>query len=178
MREHIGEIPDFPRLGILFYDISPLLANADAWREALDQLEAGLTRIKPTLLVGIESRGFLLAAPLADRLKIGFVMARKAGKLPGKTESCRYDLEYGQESLEVQVGAVSAGARVALIDDLIATGGTARAAILLLRQLGAEVACVSCLLELTALGGRQALAEIPSNQGGAAPLHSLIPIRA
>ncbi|MDA7981748.1 MAG: adenine phosphoribosyltransferase [Alphaproteobacteria bacterium] len=170
LRGYIAEVPDFPREGILFYDISPLLADAGAWRAALDELEAVLTGVKPTLLVGIESRGFLLAAPLADRLGAGFIMARKAGKLPGATDGRAYDLEYGQERLELQSGAVKSGDRVALIDDLIATGGTARAAVLLLRGLGAEVACVACLLELTELGGRAALEDI------SAPLHSLIPI--
>ena len=127
LRRRIREVPDFPRPGILFYDISPLLADAVAWGAALDAMAELLAPAAPELLVGVESRGFLLAAPLADRLGLGFVMARKPGKLPGPTRAHAYELEYGSETLELQDGAVRPGMAVAVVDDLVATGGTAAA---------------------------------------------------
>lgn len=157
LKQHIRHVPDFPKPGILFYDISTLLAHAGAWHEALNRLTATLAPYKPDLLVGIESRGFLVAAPLADRLGTGFVMIRKRGKLPGEVIRHAYDLEYGQDVIEVQAEAIQKGQRVIVLDDLLATGGTMAAAVTLLEKVGAEVAAIGCLIELTFLGGRNRL---------------------
>ncbi|MEI6558864.1 MAG: adenine phosphoribosyltransferase [Rhodospirillaceae bacterium] len=157
LKDHIGHVPDFPKPGILFYDICPLLAHAGAWREAVRQLADEVGVHKPDLLVGIESRGFLVAAPLALALNCGFVMLRKRGKLPGQKISYSYDLEYGSDIIEIQAGAVKPGQRVVILDDLLATGGTLNAAVALLRQIGADVRGVGVLIELAFLGGRQKL---------------------
>ena len=121
IREHIRGIPDFPKPGILFYDISTLIAHADAWQSAIDQLAEVVDPLHPDILAGVEARGFLIAAPLAIKLGLGLVMVRKAGKLPGKTISHEYDLEYGTDILEIQADAVRKGSRIALLDDLLAT---------------------------------------------------------
>ncbi len=157
LKDHIGHVPDFPKPGILFYDICPLLAHAGAWREAVKQLAEQVGEHKPDLLVGIESRGFLVAAPLALALNCGFVMLRKRGKLPGQKISYSYDLEYGSDVIEIQAGAVKPGQRVVVLDDLLATGGTLNASIALLRQLGADVRGVGVLIELAFLNGRSKL---------------------
>ncbi len=157
LKDHIGHVPDFPKPGILFYDICPLLAHAGAWREAVRQLAELIGEHKPDLLVGIESRGFLVAAPLALALNCGFVMLRKRGKLPGDKISYSYDLEYGSDVIEIQSGAVKPGQRVVVLDDLLATGGTLNAAIGLLRQMGADVRGVGVLIELAFLQGRAKL---------------------
>ncbi len=154
LKDHIRSIPDFPKPGILFYDISPLLAHPEAWRVAVKRLADIIRPEKPDLLVGIESRGFLTAAPLAFELGCGFLMLRKKGKLPGKTIPHTYDLEYGQDTIEIQADAISPGQRVVVLDDLLATGGTMEASINLLRQVGADVRCVACIIELTFLKGR------------------------
>ena len=156
-KQHIRSIPDFPKPGILFYDISTLLAHATAWRAAVERLAALLRDDRPDLLVGIDARGFLLAAPLAVALGTGFVMVRKQGKLPGKTIPYRYDLEYGAATIEIQDGAIAKGQRVVILDDLLATGGTAQAAIALCRQLGAEVVRAAFIIELNFLQGRAKL---------------------
>src|SRR5437763_1055028 len=127
-KEHIRAIPDFPKPGILFYDISTLLAHPAAWRATVEELAAVVKPHRPDLLVGIESRGFLVAAPLAYAIGSGFAMVRKEGKLPGKTVRFSYDLEYGSDTIEIQEDAISRGRRVIVVDDLIATGGTMRAA--------------------------------------------------
>ncbi|HEX6013484.1 MAG TPA: adenine phosphoribosyltransferase, partial [Geminicoccaceae bacterium] len=139
LRAHIRQIPDFPKPGILFYDISTLLAHAGAWRETVDRVADAVRAYRPDLLAAIESRGFIFAAPVAYKLGVGFTMVRKVGKLPGTVVSHDYDLEYGSDTLQVADGLVPAGSRVVLIDDLLATGGTARATIQLLRKVGAEV---------------------------------------
>ncbi|MEI7609410.1 MAG: adenine phosphoribosyltransferase [Rhodospirillaceae bacterium] len=157
LKDHIGHVPDFPKPGILFYDICPLLAHAGAWREAVKQMADLVGEHKPDLLVGIESRGFLVAAPLALALNCGFVMLRKRGKLPGDKISYSYDLEYGSDVIEIQAGAVKPGQRVVVLDDLLATGGTLAASIGLLRQLGADVRGVGVLIELAFLNGRSKL---------------------
>ncbi len=157
LKDHIRSVPDFPKPGILFYDICPLLAHTGAWREAVRQLADALGEHKPDLLVGIESRGFLVAAPLALALGCGFVMVRKRGKLPGATISHTYDLEYGSDIIEIQADAVKAGQRVVVLDDLLATGGTVNAAVTLLRSVGADVRAVGVLIELTFLKGRERL---------------------
>ena len=154
LKDHIRGIPDFPKPGILFYDISTLLRHADAWQVAMGRMAKLVSEHQPTLLAGIESRGFLLAAPLALKLGCGFVMVRKRGKLPGATVGLDYALEYGSDRIEVQADAVTPGDRVVLVDDLLATGGTMEAAIALLRKVGAEVPAAAALIELTFLGGR------------------------
>ncbi|HTH98175.1 MAG TPA: adenine phosphoribosyltransferase [Stellaceae bacterium] len=157
IKDHIRGVPDFPKPGILFYDISTLLAHAGAWRETISQLAEAIKPLKPDLLVGIESRGFLVAAPLALALNCGFVMVRKPGKLPGATYSHTYALEYGTDTVHIQTDAITPGQRVVVLDDLLATGGTMKAAIDLLREVGAEVEGAACIAELAFLGGRHRL---------------------
>ena len=161
LKDHIRSIPDFPKPGILFYDISTLLAHAKAWHETIERMADVLRPYKPDVLAGIESRGFLLAAPLALALGTGFVMMRKQGKLPGTTVRHTYALEYGTDTIEIQHDAVPAGKRVAVVDDLLATGGTLAAAIKLLRSSGAEVVGAACLIELAFLKGRGKL-DVPT----------------
>jgi adenine phosphoribosyltransferase len=155
IRNHIRSIPDFPKPGVLFYDISTLLAHPAAWRETVDRLASQLRPLKPDLLAGIESRGFLVAAPLALHLGCGFIMVRKAGKLPGKVVRHAYDLEYGNDVIEIQADAVGPGRRVVVIDDLVATGGTTAATIDLIRRQGADVVGAASIIELTFLNGRK-----------------------
>jgi adenine phosphoribosyltransferase len=157
LKAHIRGIPDFPKPGILFYDISTLLRHGPAWRAAMARLAALVRPYQPQLLAGIESRGFLVAAPLALELGLGFVMLRKPKKLPGATVGLDYALEYGTDRIEMQADAVIPGQRVVLLDDLLATGGTMAAGVALLRQSGAEVPAVGALIELTFLRGRQRL---------------------
>ena len=161
LRPHIRSIPDFPKPGILFYDISTLLAHPVAWRSAMEQLAERVRPYRPDVLAGIESRGFLPAAPLALLLGCGFMMVRKKGKLPGPTIPLTYDLEYGTDTVEIQADAVRPGQRVVLLDDLLATGGTAAAAARLLRQVGATVPALAVLIELEFLAGRGRL-DIPT----------------
>jgi adenine phosphoribosyltransferase len=155
LKQHIRSVPDFPKPGILFYDISTLLANADAWHATVDRLAAEMLRHEPDVLIGIESRGFLVAAPLAYSLGCGFVMVRKRGKLPGKTIPYSYDLEYGTDSIEIQADGVKPGQRVVVMDDLLATGGTMAAAIDLVRKVGGNVVGAACIIELAFLGGQR-----------------------
>ena len=157
IKDHIRQIPDFPKPGILFYDISTLLAHADAWQVTMGRLANAVRAQQPDLLVGIESRGFLVAAPLALKLGCGFIMARKRGKLPGKTVRHEYALEYGSDIIEIQEDAPLRGRRVVVLDDLLATGGTMAATIHLLRQMGAEITGAAFIIELSFLGGRQKL---------------------
>lgn len=157
LKDHIRGIPDFPKPGILFYDISTLLRHADAWQVAMGRLSKVVRSYQPDLIAGIESRGFLLAAPLALKLGCGFVMLRKRGKLPGATIGLDYALEYGTDRIEIQADAVSPGQRVVVVDDLLATGGTMAAGISLLKQVGAEVPAAVALIELTFLAGRKRL---------------------
>jgi adenine phosphoribosyltransferase len=157
LKEHIRSIPDFPTPGILFYDISTLLRHADAWQVAMGRMAKMVRAHHPDLLAGVESRGFLMAAPLALKLGCGFIMLRKKGKLPGETVGLEYALEYGSDRIEVQADAVTPGQRVVVVDDLLATGGTMAAGIALLRKLGAEVPAAAALIELTFLNGRRRL---------------------
>jgi len=157
LKEHIRSIPDFPTPGILFYDISTLLRHADAWQVAMGRMARAVRAYHPDLLAGVESRGFLIAAPLALKLGCGFVMLRKRGKLPGATIGLDYALEYGADRIEAQADAVIPGQRVVVVDDLLATGGTMAAGIGLLRKLGAEVPAAAALIELTFLNGRKRL---------------------
>jgi len=157
LKDHIRSIPDFPKPGILFYDVSTLLSHADAWGVAMGRLAKEVSRHQPDILAGIESRGFLVAAPLALKLGLGFVMVRKKNKLPGKCVSYEYDLEYGTDVIEIQEDAVEPGQRVMILDDLLATGGTMVAVAELFRSVGAEVVGGACIIELTFLGGRKKL---------------------
>jgi adenine phosphoribosyltransferase len=157
IKNHIRQIPDFPKPGILFYDISTLLAHAKAWHATVNVLAEAVRPHRPDLLVGIESRGFLVAAPLALALDVGFIMVRKRGKLPGATIPYTYDLEYGTDTVEIQADAVKPGQRVIVLDDLLATGGTMGAAIALLQKVGADVRAAACIIELAFLNGRAKL---------------------
>ena len=161
LKDHIRSIPDFPKEGILFYDISTLLAHPDAWQVALGRLAKMVGKYQPDILAGIESRGFLVAAPLASRLGLGFTMIRKKGKLPGETIGHEYDLEYGTDTIEIQADAIEKGQRVVVLDDLLETGGTMAASIELLQQVGAEVVGTACLIELAFLGGRDRFGGVP-----------------
>ncbi len=153
--QYIRAIPDFPEPGILFRDITPLLAEPEAFAHALDWLTEQCDGADA--IVGIESRGFLLGAPIAQRLHRPFVPVRKAGKLPADTIARSYDLEYGSATIEIHADALNTGARVALVDDLLATGGTAEAAVQLVLQTGADISAVTFLIELAALNGRERL---------------------
>jgi adenine phosphoribosyltransferase len=157
LKRHIRSIPDFPRPGILFYDISTLLAHASAWQATVRRLAAAVRPHRPELLIGIESRGFLVAAPLAYELGLGFAMVRKQGKLPGQTARLTYELEYGSDTIEIQEDAIGAGQRVVVVDDLLATGGTMHAAIDLVRRRGGVVTGAGCIIELSFLKGRSRL---------------------
>jgi len=157
LKRHIRGIPDFPKPGILFYDISTLLRNAQAWKAAMAAMAARISPYQPQVLAGIESRGFLLAAPLALELGLGFIMLRKPRKLPGATIGLDYALEYGSDRIEMQADAITPGQRVVLLDDLLATGGTMKAGVRLLRSAGAEVPLTAALIELSFLNGRAKL---------------------
>ena len=161
IKDHIRTIPDFPKPGIQFYDISTLLAHPDAWQVAMGRMAKIIGRHQPDILAGIESRGFLVAAPLALKLGCGFTMVRKPGKLPGKTITHDYDLEYGSDTVEIQEDAIEPGQRVVILDDLLATGGTLAASIELFRKVGADVAGIACMIELTFLNGRERLGDVP-----------------
>ncbi len=159
LKAHIRTIADFPKPGILFYDITTLLLNTEAFKAALDRLHDVVEQTKPDHLIAIESRGFIFGAPLAARSDIGLVLARKKGKLPGKVVSHSYDLEYGTDTIEISEGFVQPGQRVLIIDDLLATGGTAKATRSLLETIGAEIVGTLCLIELLGLSGRETLGE-------------------
>ena len=154
LKTHIRGIPDFPKPGILFYDISTLLRHAEAWKYALEELADKIKAYEPEILFGIESRGFLVAAPLAYQLGCGCAMIRKKEKLPGETIAYTYALEYGTDTIEIQADAASPGQRIVVLDDLLATGGTMAAAIDLLRRLNIDVRGAACIVELDFLKGR------------------------
>ena len=155
LKQHIRAVPDFPKPGILFYDISTLLAHPDAWQVALGRLSRIVSAYQPDVLAVIESRGFLVAAPLAAKLGIGFCMVRKPGKLPGEVISHEYELEYGSDTIQIQSDAIAPGQRVVVLDDLLATGGTLGASLALFDKVGARVVGAACIIELTFLGGRE-----------------------
>ena len=157
LRRTIRDVPDYPRPGILFKDITPLLASPDSFRLAVDLMQEQAATLRPDRIVAIESRGFILGAALADRIGVGFVPVRKKGKLPWRHVDCTYDLEYGTDTVEMHEDALSPGERALVVDDVIATGGTARAAGQLVRALGAQVAGYAFLIELSFLKGRQLL---------------------
>ncbi len=157
----IREIPDFPKSGILFRDIAPLLADPNALGEVVERMAVQAREWGADAVAGVESRGFLFGVPVALSLGIPFVPIRKAGKLPGETVQEEYALEYGTAILEVQRDAALSGRRVVIVDDLLATGGTIRAAASLVTALGGTVAGSSFLIELAALGGRAVLGQMP-----------------
>jgi len=153
----IREVPDFPKPGILFYDITTLLKDPDAFRAILADIQHHFDRDRVTKVVGIESRGFIMGGVLATQLKAGFVPVRRPGKLPADTFEVKYDLEYGSNSLAIHRDAIVPGERVLIVDDLLATGGTAEATVHLVEQLGGRVAGLGFLVELEFLKGRERL---------------------
>jgi adenine phosphoribosyltransferase len=158
LKATIRHVPDFPKPGILFYDITTLLRDPEGFKAVIDHLAAPFTGKGIDLVVGIESRGFILGGAVADRLDAGFCPIRKPGKLPAKTIRESFQLEYGSDSLELHYDAVTPGQRVLVVDDVLATGGTARAAASLVRQLGGNLHALAFLIELTFLKGRDQLA--------------------
>lgn len=157
----IRDIPDFPEKGVVFKDITPVLGDAEAFGSLIDEMAEPFKDQGITKVAGIEARGFTLATPVADRIGAGFIPLRKPGKLPYETVKEEYELEYGMDSLEVHVDAVLEGEKVLLVDDVIATGGTARAAIQLLRNVGADVVGLSVFIELAFLGGVSKIDDVP-----------------
>ena len=157
LKNLIRHVPDYPKPGILFYDITTLLKDGDGFRQAIDVVVEPYRSAPINLVVGVESRGFILGAAVADRLGVGFVPVRKPGKLPSQTVSVSYELEYGADALEMHHDAVATGERVLIVDDLLATGGTAQATVSLLKQSGAQIVGLSFLIELTELDGRSKL---------------------
>ena len=157
LRKHIRDVPDFPKPGIMFRDVTPLLLEPAALEAAIEALSQPFRNLRVDRVLGIESRGFMLGAPVALSLGVGFGLVRKAGKLPYKVHRVSYDLEYGTDTVEMHVDTVEKGHRVLIVDDLIATGGTAAAAVHLAREAGGEVVGCSFLIELTALEGRKLL---------------------
>ena len=157
LKSTIRVIEGYPVEGVSFKDITTLLKDKEAFKQSLDMLEEALDGLEFDYILGIESRGFIFGAPLADRLNKGFIPVRKPGKLPGEIERISYDLEYGNNELEMHTDALTKGDRVVILDDLIATGGSARAAAKLVETLGAEVAAFEFLIELKDLNGREVL---------------------
>lgn len=158
LRRFIRDVPDFPQEGILFRDITPLLGDAGAFSAAIDALQQDAQSRKPGAIVGIESRGFLFGAPIADRMGIPFVPVRKPGKLPAARMSVEYSLEYGQSRLDIHEDALPRGTAAYIVDDLLATGGTALAAAKLVEMVGGTVAGFGFVIELASLGGASRLA--------------------
>jgi adenine phosphoribosyltransferase len=159
LRAKIREVPDFPKPGILFYDITTLLKEPAAFADVIDRMAEPVKDANIDLVVGMESRGFIFAAPLAYKIGAGFVPVRKLGKLPADTIEVEYDLEYGTATLEVHRDAIQQGQRVLIVDDLLATGGTVIGTIELVKRLGGEIAGLSFMVELTGLHGRDKLAD-------------------
>lgn len=157
LKSTIRDVPDFPKPGIIFKDLTTLMKNAEAFSCVLNSLSVTCEALKPTTIVGIEARGFILAPAIAHHLGVGFVPIRKPGKLPWNTQKVSYALEYGEDSVEVHEDAVGAGDRVIIIDDLLATGGTALAATQLITRLGAKVVGAGFVVELGFLSGREKL---------------------
>ena len=157
LASYIRDVPDWPEPGVVFKDITPLLAHHDAFREALDAMDGPFADAGITKVVGIEARGFIFAAPIANRLGAGFIPVRKPGKLPHDIHHQEYELEYGTDRIEVHSDSVGPGDKVLVVDDVLATGGTGRAAVDLVRRLDAEVVGFSVLVELDFLSGRSKL---------------------
>jgi len=157
MKQLIRDIPDFPAPGVMFRDITPVLQDPKAFKEVIDSMVECVAPMKADVIVGIESRGFVLGTPIAIQLGLGFVPVRKAGKLPADTIRAEYALEYGTNAVEIHRDAIEPGMRVAIVDDLLATGGTAKAAVELVEELGGKVVGLSFLIELEFLHGRSLL---------------------
>jgi adenine phosphoribosyltransferase len=158
LKQRIRHVPDFPKPGILFYDVTTLLKDREGFQLAVEAMAEPHRTSNVDVVVGIESRGFIFGSAIADRLKAGFAPVRKLGKLPSRTRRASYALEYGTDSLEIHEDAAGGGQRVLVVDDLLATGGTAAATVGLVRGLGAEIVGVQFLIELLALNGREKLA--------------------
>jgi adenine phosphoribosyltransferase len=167
--EHIDVVPNFPKPGINFYDIQSLLRKPFIWREIIQILAQRIQSEHADIILGIESRGFLAGAPVANELGLPMGMVRKKGKLPGRVISQDYGLEYGTDTLQIQEGLIEPGKRVVIMDDLLATGGTMRAAADLARKIGGDVVLGSCIIELNELGGRAKL-DFPFETLALAPL--------
>ncbi len=157
LTRYIRDVPDWPKAGILFRDITPLLADPKAFPAAVDALCAPFKQAGVAYVAGVEARGFIFGAAVAAKLRAGFIPIRKKGKLPWQTESVTYDLEYGTDCIEIHRDAVTPGAKVLIVDDLLATGGTMQAACRLMEKVGAEVVGIAVVIELTDLKGRQRL---------------------
>ncbi len=160
LKQYIRDVPDYPQKGIIFRDITPVLANKRIFPEVVDLMSKAWLDEKPDLVAAIEARGFIPGAAIAVKLDAGFVPIRKVGKLPWKVISESYQLEYGTDQLEVHADAVQPGQKVLIVDDVLATGGTASAAVRLMRKLGAEVLGVQVLIELSYLAGRERLSDV------------------
>jgi adenine phosphoribosyltransferase len=159
LKQHLRAIPDYPKPGVTFRDITPLLADPDAFRFAVDAIVDRFAGVSFTKVVGMEARGFILAAPVAYRLGAGFIPVRKAGKLPWAVAREEYQLEYGSDRLEIHRDAIGTGERVLIVDDVLATGGTAGATVRLIEGLGGVVAGLGFMIELADLGGRATLGD-------------------
>jgi adenine phosphoribosyltransferase len=160
LKQYVRDVPGYPHPGIIFRDITPLLARKELFREVVDLMSKGWSDRRPDLVAAIEARGFIPGAAVAVKLNAGFVPIRKTGKLPWKTIGEGYQLEYGTDQLEVHSDAVEPGQKVLIVDDVLATGGTAAAAVRLIRKLGGEVIGVQVLIELEELGGRKRLPDV------------------
>lgn len=161
LKSLIRDIPDFPKPGIIFRDITTLLRHPEGLRYTIDTLTEKCAPLKADLIIGMESRGFLFGVPLAYKLGIGFIPVRKPGKLPAAVYSVEYELEYGKDCLEIHQDALQPGNRVLIVDDLIATGGTASATASLVQKIGCELVGFAFIIELSSLGGRQKLPKVP-----------------
>ncbi|MEQ6201425.1 adenine phosphoribosyltransferase [Sulfitobacter sp. HNIBRBA2951] len=163
VQDYIRTIPDFPHEGIMFRDVTTLFASPRGFRMAIDQMLHPFAGVQIDKVVGLEARGFIMGGAIAHQLSVGFVPIRKKGKLPGKTLSQDYTLEYGQATMEIHDDAIQPGERVLVVDDLLATGGTAEAGIKLLERLGAQIVSTSFIIDLPALGGRKRLEAMGMN---------------
>jgi adenine phosphoribosyltransferase len=161
LSSYVRDVPDFPQAGILFRDITPLLANAEAFAVAVEAMAQPVLTLQPTHVLGLESRGFIFGSALAQKLGVGFVPARKPGKLPMATFEESYGLEYGSDALEIHTDAFKAGDRVLIVDDVMATGGTAAAAQRLVQRTGAQAVALTVFIELTSLPGREKVEGLP-----------------
>lgn len=157
IKQIIRDVPDFPTPGVIFRDITPILQSPNTFREVVDAMSECVAPTKPDVVVGIESRGFILGAPVALALGLGFVPVRKAGKLPADTIRAEYSLEYGTNVVEIHRDAIEAGMKIAIVDDLLATGGTAKASAELVEELGGKIVGLNFLIELEFLAGRKLL---------------------